>query len=95
MFNVCVPTPALLTQSDACVLFQFRLDTGKCRAVVQARVDDFNALMRFVRDAVGEGDQPVVVPCNQNQIVAAVCQPVGVDCAHTRRRARNIGRSLM
>lgn len=66
---------------NACVLSQLRFDTRKRRVVAEVRIDDFDASARLVRDALGEGNQPVAISRDQNQIVAAMCQPVRVESA--------------
>lgn len=82
-------------QRDARILLQLRLDGGEGRAVVEVGVDDLDAALRVVRDAIGEGGQPVAVAGDQDQVVTAAREAVRVDGADARRGAGNEGGTAM
>jgi hypothetical protein len=72
-------------QRDARVFPKLRFDRRKRRRIGQIGADDLDAPARFVRDALGEISEPVVAAGDEDQVVAALGEPLGVDRADARR----------
>jgi hypothetical protein len=53
---------------------QLALNTSQIRAVVQVGCNNFHRAAGPLGESLGQGVEPLGVPCNQNQVVAAARQ---------------------
>jgi hypothetical protein len=80
---------------DALVVAQHLLHPGEVGAIGQVGGQDLDLAARLGGDPAGHGVQPRAVAGDQDQVVAALGQPVGIDRADAGRSAGDQGEALV